>query len=398
MDLKTLGLSFLSFAFVILYIVQKWDNYKLDERRKKEDTRYRGEIKKLEDNYQLKLKEVEAEKKIALKEVDVKRITLDKNFSEKNESSEYWRRLNDENRAYHFEKMSAMKDHVRKSYDILIKEADDLFLAGEYKNAELFCRACIQLKPEEEASLRLLKRIEAFRVVNKFGMAFVNIPKGEFKMGSIPSEKMRGADEESHKVTISANYFLMETEVTQEQWDAVMFSPKGELRSLTLINTPSLTKGLRLPVENVSYHEITSFIIKLNQAGVGRYRLPSEAEWEYAARANEKGAFGENESPEATAWYSRNSQKVTHAVRTKFPNSFGLYDMLGNVSEWVEDNYAVYPVEAVVDPKVSDSSGIRCFRGGSFKDSDSACRIANRNKAKEDFKDGHLGFRLVYQP
>ena len=194
---------------------------------------------------------------------------------------------------------------------------------------------------------------------------------------------------------------MMETEVTQEQWDAVMNSPKGEIRELAQMVTPSLEKGVGLPVENVSYNDVNNFLAKINQMNIGQYRLPTEAEWEYAARANEKGAYGDAEAPHATAWFSHNSQKKTHEVRTKFPNSFGLYDMLGNVSEWVSDYYALYGGESlvsVVDPKIIENTGFRCYRGGSFKDSDSACRIANRNKAKDEFISGSLGFRLVYHP
>lgn len=397
MDLKTIGLGLLSFVFVILYIIQKWDYSKLDEKRKNDIERYQGDMARKEIDYQDKLKALANEKKTLTKEVEVKKTTLDKTFNEKNLSADYWKQLNDESRAYHVEKMTAMKDHVRSSYELLIKEADEAFNRGDYKSAELFCRACIILKPLDDSSLRLKNRIEAFRIVNRLGMAFVKIPKGEFKMGSFPTEKMRGSDEDSHKVTITKDFFMMETEVTQEVWDAVMNTPKGELRPLALIKTPALAKGLGLPVENVSYHDVNNFIIKINQLDMGKFRLPTEAEWEYAARANEGGPFGDNGVPDPTTWYNRNSDKVTQIVRTKFPNKFGLYDMLGNVSEWVIDFYAPYTVETVIDPVITNSNGFRSYRGGSFKDSEAACRIANRNKAKDDFVAGNLGFRLIYQ-
>ena len=413
MDLKTIGLGLLSFSFVILYLIQKYDYSKLNERLYKQDARYQGELKRLEDTHQLKIKEIEDEKKIIVKEVAVKKKEMIETVTGKLESAEYYQKLNDENRTYHLEKLKGLKDQVRQCFEIFIKEADNALSKNDYRIAELFCRACLILRPEEEALLRLKKRIEVFRVVNKYGMAFLNIPKGEFKMGSIASEKMRSTDEALHKVTLTTNFYMMETEVTQEQWDAVMNSPKGELRELKDIVTPSLEKGLSLPVENVSYNDVNNFIIKLNQMGVGQYRLPTEAEWEYAARANEKGAFGDNETPHATAWFSQNSSRHSHIVRTKFPNSFGLYDMLGNVSEWISDYYSSYgssgattvePSEGVVvptapaavDPKVTENSGFRVFRGGSFNDAESACRISNRNKAKDDLNTAHLGFRLVY--
>jgi formylglycine-generating enzyme required for sulfatase activity len=403
LDLKTIGLSMLAFSFVVLYLILKWDFSKFQDEAKVREARMQTTMKQQDLAFQLKTKELEADKKTVIKIVEEKKIDLDKNFAEKSESADYYKRLNDENRAYHVEKLKALKDQVRGAFEILIKEADKSLVAGDYKNAEILCRACLLLKPEETALLNLKSRIEAFRFTNRVGMSFVKIPKGDFKMGSIPTEKLRGLDEDSHKVTLTNNFFMMETEVTQEQWDAVMNAPNGELRNLSVIVTPSLEKGLDLPVENVSYHDANNFVIKINQMGIGQYRLPTEAEWEYAARANEKGAFGENEAPEATAWFSKNSQKKSHKVRTRFPNSFGLYDMLGNVSEWTSDYYASYgdpgsASVAVVDPKVTENTGFRSYRGGSFKDSDSACRIANRNKAKDDYKAEFIGFRLVYQP
>lgn len=401
MDLKTIGIGLVAFSFLILYAMAKFDISKEVDRRIKDDERNKQNIAKIEESYKVKFDELALEKKLATKEVEVKKIDLDKTFNEKSLTAEYYRKLNDESRAYHVEKMRELKDHVRECFDSFIKDADFYLNGGDYKNATVFANACLKLKPEDDNAKRLKSRVESFRVVNKLGMAFLNIHKGEFKMGSVATEKMRGTDEDQHKVILTSNFYMMETEVTQEQWDAVMNSPKGEIRELAQIVTPSIEKGAKLPVENVSFHDVNNFIVKINQMGIGQFRLPTEAEWEYAARANEKGAFGEYETPHATTWFSPNAQRKPHEVRTKVPNSFGLFDMLGNVSEWVGDYYAPYagdPMVAVADPKAVENTGFRCYRGGSFKDSESGCRIANRNKAKDEFVAEHLGFRLVYQP
>jgi len=401
LDLKTVGIGLVAFSLLILLIVEKFENENLKEKHLKENAKVQENLAKMEENYKAKLAEVALERKIIVKEVEVKKETLDKSFNEKSLSSEHWRKLNDESRAYHVEKMRMLKDHVHECYESFIKSADEYLAKGDYKNAAGFANACIKLKPEDDSARRLKARIDSFRVVNKLGMAFINIPKGEFKMGSLPTEKNRSPDEDMFKVIITNNFYLAETEVTQEQWDAVMNSPKGEIREASKIVSPALVKGANLPVENVSFNDINSFLAKINQMNIGYYRLPTEAEWEYAARANEKGPFGDYESPHATTWFGQNSTKKPQPVRTRFSNSFGLFDMLGNVSEWVSDYYAPYPGDPLVakpDPKSTVNTGFRVYRGGSFKDSEAACRIANRNKAKDEFVAGHIGFRLVYQP
>jgi formylglycine-generating enzyme required for sulfatase activity len=400
LDLKTASISLVAFSLLILFIVAKFDMANLKEKHAKEDARVHANIVKMEEDYRAKLAEVALEKKSIKREVEVKKEVLEKKFDEKSMSAEHWRQLNDESRAYHVEKMRMLKEHVQECFETFIKNADEYLAKGDYKNAAGFANACIKLKPEDNDAKKLKARIDSFRVVNKLGMAFINIPKGEFKMGSLPSEKGRAPDEDMHKVLITNNFYLMETEVTQEQWDAVMNSPNGEIREFSKVVTPALEKGANLPVENISFNDINSFLAKINQMKIGFFRLPTEAEWEYAARANEKGAFGDYESPHATTWFSQNSTRKSQPVRTRFSNNFGLFDMLGNVSEWVSDYYALYPGDPLVakaDPKVTENTGFRVYRGGSFKDSEAACRIANRNKAKDDFVAGSLGFRLVYQ-
>ena len=163
------------------------------------------------------------------------------------------------------------------------------------------------------------------------GMEFVWVPPGEFRMGSKSSE----ADDDERprmRVRISRGFFLGKYEVTQGQWEAVMGSNPSRFDGC----------GPDCPVENVSWDDVQEFIRRLNaREGGNRYRLPTEAEWEYAARAGTNGDHYGNLA--AIAWHEDNSGNRTHPVGRKAPNEWGLYDMLGNVWEWVEDWYGGYP-------------------------------------------------------
>jgi formylglycine-generating enzyme required for sulfatase activity len=194
---------------------------------------------------------------------------------------------------------------------------------------------------------------------NAIGMEFVKIAAGDFMMGCSTGDEQCQADEKPrHRVQITKSFEIGKFEVTQAQWMAVMTS------------NPSSNKGNNLPVETVSKLEAQEFIAKLNARNDGyRYRLPTEAEWEYAARS---GTDSPNSGPlDQVAWYAANSEDETHAVGQKRPNAFGLYDMQGNVREWVSDLYSptYYEVSPVTDPGGPDPStyaaqGPRGFRGG----------------------------------
>ncbi len=165
---------------------------------------------------------------------------------------------------------------------------------------------------------------------NTIGMEFVLIPAGSFMMGSPDTDVEASPDERpAHCVMITQPFYLGKYEVTQGEWAAVMG------------NNPSHFKGdPNRPVENVSWHDVQRFMEKLNEReGGATYRLPTEAEWEYAARAGTKGTRYHKNIDEI-AWYVENSTRETHAVGQKVPNAWGLYDMLGNVFEWVQDWYA----------------------------------------------------------
>ncbi|MCX6556694.1 MAG: SUMF1/EgtB/PvdO family nonheme iron enzyme [Candidatus Aminicenantes bacterium] len=208
----------------------------------------------------------------------------------------------------------------------------------------------------------------------------VAIPGGTFEMGSTGSEAY--PDERPvHAVAISP-FQIGKYEVTQGQWKAVMGS-----------NPSAYPNGDDYPVETVSWNDAQAFIQKVYAMTGRRYRLPTEAEWEYACRA---GTTAERyDDSDAIAWYSGNSGFQSHPVRQKQPNSFGLYDMLGNVSESCRDWYGPYPSTAQNDPGGPASGTHYVRRGGSFNSAADCIRAARRNYGLADFRSAGLGFRLA---
>ena len=225
------------------------------------------------------------------------------------------------------------------------------------------------------------------------GIEFVWVPAGEFQMGSTS----RHADDDEQPVTrvrIGKGFYLGKYEVTQDEWQAVMG------------NNPSAFSDCgRCPVEQVSWEEAQAFIARLNaRSGGGRYRLPTEAEWEYAARAGTTTDTyagditqprGNDPVVEGIAWYDENSGRRTHPVGQKAPSGFGLHDLLGNVWEWVGDWYGNYPGGAVTDPAGPASGSERVIRGGGWYGSAASCRSAIRYRNSPGIRDHLLGFRLL---
>ena len=234
-------------------------------------------------------------------------------------------------------------------------------------------------------------------LTNTLGMSFVSIPAGAFIMGSPEDEPGRNPDEISHEVTISQAFYLQTTPVTQGQWRALMDENPSNFSD----------GGDDCPVEGVSWNDCQEFIQRLNARGEGAYRLPTEAEWEYACRAGSLTAFANGEitrlfgEPEpnldAMGWYSGNSGRRTHPVAQKEPNRWGLYDMHGNVSEWCQDWYGPYPETPQVDPAGPPKGTERVFRSGSLFGNALTCRSAHRAKwpPQSRSKFQVLGFRLV---
>jgi formylglycine-generating enzyme required for sulfatase activity len=235
-------------------------------------------------------------------------------------------------------------------------------------------------------------------ITNSIGMKLVLIPKGTFMMGSPEIEEGHQKDENQHEVTISKGYYLGVYEVTQAQYEKV----NGK--------NPSLYQGAivgnenaDLPVENVSWHDAVEFCKMLSdlpeENKAGRvYRLPMEAQWEYACRAGSKTAYSFDDEEDLLpeyGWFNRNSSNRTHTVGLLEPNAWGLYDMHGNVWERCSDWYGEYPKGAVRNPTGPKVGSDRVCRGGSWNGVASYCRSALRYWYVPSFRNNYLGFRLA---
>ena len=224
------------------------------------------------------------------------------------------------------------------------------------------------------------------------GVSFnmIKVEGGTFTMGATPEQGGDPDDNEypTRQVTLS-DYYIGETEVTQELWKAVMGS------------NPSNFSGMNLPVEMVSWDDCQTFITKLNQLTGKNFRLPTEAEWEYAARGGQKSRgykYAGSNALSDVAWYLDNSSLKTHPVKQKQANELGLYDMSGNVWEWCQDWYGSYSSNAQTSPTGPSSGAYRVFRGGSWFNSASYCRVAYRGYHSSGFRYYILGFRVVLLP
>ena len=232
-------------------------------------------------------------------------------------------------------------------------------------------------------------------ITKSLGMTFVRIEPGTFMMGSPEDEPGRHFCETQHQVTLTQGYYMQTTEITQGQWEAVMGSNPSYFSDC----------GDDCPVEQVSWEDVHEFITQMNQRGEGSYALPTEAQWEYAARAGSTTAFANggiietecyDSNLDAMGWYCSSE---SHPVAQKEPNAWGLYDMHGNVFEWCEDWYDDWQgdddSDNVIDPVGPFSSTSRVVRGGCWAAGASDCRSASRNNFDPGFRNHLTGLRLV---
>lgn len=222
----------------------------------------------------------------------------------------------------------------------------------------------------------------------------VPVVGGAFTMGCDDRHRAECYSNESPAFAATVgNFYIGRFPVTQGLWKRLMGGASGA--------NPSVFKGDDLPVENVSWDDAQRFISKLNAATGHNYRLPTEAEWEYAARggANAGGfVYAGSGNIDNVAWYYTNSEDRTHRAGNKQPNELGIYDMSGNVWEWVNDRYGPYSGGQKSNPIGASSGSTRVNRGGSWRDDERRCRVSCRSNNSPDARYGNLGFRLARTP
>lgn len=231
--------------------------------------------------------------------------------------------------------------------------------------------------------------------VSGLDMKMIFVEGGAFSMGATAEQEDDANDCDSpneypvRAITLDS-FYIAECEVTQSQWRKVMGS------------NPSCSEGEDLPVENVSWNDAKEFCEKLSELTGRKYMLPTEAQWEYAARGGKKSKgfkySGSNDSDDV-AWHFYNSDNSIHSVKTKLPNELGLYDMSGNALEWCQDRYRnKYDESDTINPAGPSSGSSRVRRGGSWFADVRDCRVSSRGGEAADYRDSGSGFRVALIP
>ena len=304
---------------------------------------------------------------------------------------------------------SPAKDfNVEKGSNIAIREKpwrqdSNLDFYNYYNEQMLMCRKDnlqvkkIIMENKNETLSVSVKSDNKIFTVNGVSFMMVRVIGGKFKMGATGEQRKGKTDDDEwpvHNVSLST-FFISETEVTQALWKAVMEE-----------NPSKFSGNNELPVEHVSWDDCQIFLKKLSEKTGIKFRLPTEAEWEYAARGGKKTMgttyAGSNEI-EAVAWYDNNSYDKgknspdygTHPVKSKAPNEIGLYDMTGNVWEWCSDWYGEYSRDSQSNPQGAVNGVRHVMRGGGWIDCPNRCRISNRVSFPHDYKGSDFGLRLA---
>ncbi len=242
---------------------------------------------------------------------------------------------------------------------------------------------------------RALASVQKTTVTNRIGMKLKLIPAGEFLMGSPESELERRENELQHRVRITKPFYMGVYTVTQSQWISVM-------RTEPWAEKTYIQQGSDYPATYVNHYDAVDFCHKLTELENAPYRLPTEAEWEYACRARSSAAYSFGDTADQLdqyAWFRENAfelgEEYAHRVGQKLPNAFGLYDMHGNVWEWCQYWHGDYPNGPVSDPK-GPASGL--FRGGGWNCFAKSCRSASRGRREPSIRRGLHGFRVSLSP
>ncbi len=303
---------------------------------------------------------------------------------------------------YEAYKVTAGKEDVtfriKQSEDCLkiIILADGYFEDKEYEKAGRQYAKVLEINPQDAYAKRQYNLCNSTAsttssgidnaVLQEIASNMVYVSSGSFTMGCTSEQGNDCYSDEnpSHSVTVSG-FYMSKYEVTQKQWQAVMGT------------NPSKFKGDNLPVESISWNEVQKFISKLNELTGKKYRLPTEAEWEFASRGGTKSLgykYSGGNDIDAVAWYSENSNSQPHPVGQKHSNELGLYDMSGNVWEWCSDWYAGYSSFSQTNPQGPFTGSGRVFRGGSWFSYASYCRVSLRYDYDPGGSYFNLGFRL----
>ena len=284
--------------------------------------------------------------------------------------------------------------HSQDDYSFYLNHARAALNTGDLelavKHYELFKQVSGMTDAGIERQIAALSAPDNVWTVNGVSFKMVNVLGDTFLMGATEEQGFFDVeDNPAHQVTLSS-YCIGQTEVTQALWKAVMGS------------NPSVCVGDNLPVDNVSWYDCQGFISKLNKITGCEFRLPTEAEWEYAARGgrNSRGPkFSGSYSISDVAWYFNNnlsrSKPVSRPVAMKMANELGIYDMSGNVWEWCQDWYKSYGRQAQTNPTGPDYGSYRVFRGGSHDSMEDDCRIALRFNNSPENHYYNVGFRLA---
>jgi len=232
-------------------------------------------------------------------------------------------------------------------------------------------------------------------IVNSIGMRLNLIPAGTFMMGSLDSDVFRRKGETHHRVTLTKSYYLGTTQVTQGQWEAVMATTPWHRQKY-------VQEGSSYAATYVSWDDAVEFCQKLSAKEGNMYRLPTEAEWEYACRGGTTTvySFGDDAAQLSEyGWFDKNAEgngeRYAHRVGLKRSNPFGLYDMHGNVWEWCSDWDGDYPTGSSTDPQGATWGSLRVFRGGGWNSDFNRCRSANRRNFTPGSRGNSVGFRVA---